>query len=337
MYFSLKVRRMTRLMTFSQMRHFLQTREFYRVSRSSGAEVIDGKVIANLIKQEVKLEVDKIIASGKRPPHVTVVMVGSDPTSIIYVNNKRKAANEIGITCDIIRPPAMVTEDDLLTEIKHLNKMSTVDGIIVQLPLPDHIETRTVCNAVAPHKDVDGFGVINIGRLGVNMPSYIPATPAGVLEIIKRSGIETFGKNAVVVGRSKHVGLPIAMFLQADGMKGSKKGGNATMTICHRFTPPDQLTLFTQQADIVIAAAGIPRLITADMIKEGAAVIDVGITPVRNEKTGKTKLVGDVDFKAVSEKARLITPVPGGVGPCTVAMLLKNTLTAYNREIDFSR
>ncbi|XP_027244185.1 probable bifunctional methylenetetrahydrofolate dehydrogenase/cyclohydrolase 2 isoform X5 [Cricetulus griseus] len=191
----------------------------------------------------------------------------------------------------------------------------------------DHVDERTICNGIAPEKDVDGFHIINIGRLCLDQHSLIPATASAVWEIIKRTGIETFGKNVVVAGRSKNVGMPIAMLLHTDG-EHERPGGDATVTIAHRYTPREQLKVHTQLADIIIVAAGIPRLITADMVREGAAVIDVGINYVQDPTTGKTKLVGDVDFEAVKKKASFITPVPGGVGPMTVAMLLKNTLLA---------
>ncbi|XP_034527579.1 probable bifunctional methylenetetrahydrofolate dehydrogenase/cyclohydrolase 2 isoform X3 [Ailuropoda melanoleuca] len=196
----------------------------------------------------------------------------------------------------------------------------------------DHVDERAVCNGIAPEKDVDGFHIINIGRLCLDQHSLIPATASAVWEIIKRTGIETFGKNVVVAGRSKNVGMPIAMLLHTDG-EHERPGGDATVTIAHRYTPKEQLKIHTQLADVIIVAAGIPKLITSDMVKEGAAVIDVGINYVHDPVTGKTKLVGDVDFEAVKKKASFITPVPGGVGPMTVAMLLKNTLLAAKKLI----
>ncbi|XP_063519826.1 bifunctional methylenetetrahydrofolate dehydrogenase/cyclohydrolase 2, mitochondrial isoform X3 [Pongo pygmaeus] len=196
----------------------------------------------------------------------------------------------------------------------------------------DHVDERTICNGIAPEKDVDGFHIINIGRLCLDQHSLIPATASAVWEIIKRTGIQTFGKNVVVAGRSKNVGMPIAMLLHTDG-EHERPGGDATVTIAHRYTPKEQLKIHTQLADIIIVAAGIPKLITSDMVKEGAAVIDVGINYVHDPVTGKTKLVGDVDFEAVKKKAGFITPVPGGVGPMTVAMLLKNTLLAAKKII----
>ncbi|ESO87039.1 hypothetical protein LOTGIDRAFT_107221, partial [Lottia gigantea] len=299
------------------------------------ARLIDGKAIAKEIKDEVRLEVNKIIESGKRPPHLSVLLVGSNDASVVYVRNKIKAAEYTGITSDTIRMPSAVTEQDVLNEIDMLNNEPSVDGLLVQLPVPDHITERKICDAVAPEKDVDGFNILNIGRFCVDEPSFIPATPSGVMELLKRQGVETFEKNAVVIGRSKNVGLPIAMYLHADGNHGNN-AGDATVTICHRYTPPDQLRVFTQTADIIVSATGIPNLVTADMVKEGVTVIDVGITRVNDPNTGKSKLVGDVDFEGVRQKASNITPVPGGVGPLTVAMLMKNTLKAYKKEIKFS-
>ncbi|KAK7450209.1 hypothetical protein BaRGS_00039975 [Batillaria attramentaria] len=301
----------------------------------SSAQLIDGKAIAKDIKNKVKAEVDQITQSGARPPQLTVVLVGSDPASVVYVSNKVKAAQYTGITSDTIRLPDTITEEELLKEIQILNKDPGVDGLLVQLPVPSHIRERMVCDAVAPHKDVDGFNTMNIGRFCVDEKSFVPATPAAVMEMIRRSGVSTFGKNAVVCGRSKNVGLPIAIFLHGDEANGNN-AGDATTTICHRYTPPDQLTYYTKNADFIITATGVPNLITADMVKEGVVVIDVGITRIPDpSRPSKTKLVGDVDFEGVSQKASFITPVPGGVGPVTVAMLMRNTLLAYKKDIEF--
>lgn len=311
-------------------------KQFHVSAKCFLAIVIDGIAIAKQIKDEVKAEVKQFQQAGHRPPQLTVILVGSDPASVVYVRNKIKACEYTGITSDTIRLPASVTEKELLEEVDLLNKDPNVDGLLVQLPVPPHISERVVCNAVAPQKDVDGFNVMNIGSFCVNEKSFIPATPAAVMELIKRSGIETFGKNAVVCGRSKNVGMPIALFLHGDGLHGDLQG-DATTTICHRYTPPEQLRIYTQSADIIVTAAGVPNLITGDMVKEGVAIIDVGINRVPDPKrSGKTKLVGDVDFDGVFPKASYITPVPGGVGPCTVAMLMKNTMMAYKKEISFS-
>ncbi|KAK3090750.1 hypothetical protein FSP39_014327 [Pinctada imbricata] len=306
----------------------------FSVCRLAAAKIIDGVALAKEIKDEVKLEIDQLVAAGGRHPMLTVVLVGEDPASQTYIKNKMKACTYTGIESRSIFLPAETTESELLKTIDDLNNDDSVDGILVQLPVPDHITERKVCNAVAPHKDVDGFNVINVGRFCSDQMTFIPATPAGVMEMIRRTGIETFGKNAVVCGRSKNVGMPLAMLLHADG-KYETNAGDATTTICHRYTPPEQLPVFTKTADIVVVATGIPKLITADIIKEGATIIDVGINRIKDEKTGKTKLVGDVDFEEVSKKAGYITPVPGGVGPMTVAMLTKNTLMAYKKEINF--
>uniref|UniRef100_A0A0B6YBK5 methenyltetrahydrofolate cyclohydrolase n=1 Tax=Arion vulgaris TaxID=1028688 RepID=A0A0B6YBK5_9EUPU len=310
-------------------------RHFITSARSFKAIKIDGTVIAKEINDEVKSEVEALKAAGKRSPHLAVILVGSDPASVVYVKNKAKAAEYTGISCDILRIPKSVTEQELLKEIDFLNSLPDNDGILVQLPLPSHINTRSICDAVSPHKDVDGFNVLNVGRFCVDQRAFIPATPSGVLEIIRRLGIQTCGKNAVVCGRSKNVGLPIALHLHSDG-NGGNNAGDATTTICHRNTPPDQLKFFTKAADIIITATGVPGLVTADMVKDGVVVIDIGITRILDAR-GKPKLVGDVDYESVSEKASYITPVPGGVGPVTVAMVIKNTLIAYKNEIDFGK
>ncbi|XP_035824131.1 bifunctional methylenetetrahydrofolate dehydrogenase/cyclohydrolase, mitochondrial [Aplysia californica] len=304
-------------------------------SRNHSAVIVDGLSIAQEIKNEIKTEVKSLLGSGKRAPHLTVLLVGNDPASVVYVKNKRKAAEYTGITCDILRLPSTAEEKDVVKQISFLNENSDVDGILVQLPLPEHISERNICDAVLPQKDVDGFNVLNVGRFCVDDTAFIPATPSGVLEIIKRLNITTFGKNAVVCGRSKNVGLPIAIHLNSDG-KGASCEGDTTTTVCHRNTPPEKLKFFTQQADILVTATGVPGLITADMVKDGVVVIDIGITRITDDK-GKAKLVGDVDFQGVSQKASYITPVPGGVGPVTVAMVIKNTLTAYKKEINFDR
>ncbi|XP_038964266.1 bifunctional methylenetetrahydrofolate dehydrogenase/cyclohydrolase, mitochondrial isoform X1 [Rattus norvegicus] len=237
-----------------------------------------------------------------------------------------------GINSETIVKPASVSEEELLNSIRTLNDDENVDGLLVQLPLPEHIDERKICNAVSPDKDVDGFHVINVGRMCLDQYSMLPATPWGVWEILKRTGIPTLGKNVVVAGRSKNVGMPIAMLLHTDGAH-ERPGGDATVTISHRHTPKEQLKKHTILADIVISAAGIPNLITADMIKEGATVIDVGINRVQDPVTAKPKLVGDVDFEGVKKKAGYITPVPGGVGPMTVAMLMKNTIIAAKKVL----
>ncbi|NXT88605.1 MTDC protein, partial [Anhinga rufa] len=294
------------------------------------AVVISGKKLARQIRQEARHEVEQWVAAGNKRPHLSVVLVGENPASHSYVLNKTKAAADVGISSETILRPASITEEELLDLIGKLNNDANVDGLLVQLPLPEHIDERKICNAVTPDKDVDGFHVINVGRMCLDQYSMLPATPWGVWEIIKRTGIPTLGKNVVVAGRSKNVGMPIAMLLHTDG-KHERPGGDATVTISHRYTPKEQLKQHTIRADIVVAAAGIPNLITADMIKEGAVVIDVGITRVQDPVTAKSRLVGDVDFEGVKKKASYITPVPGGVGPMTVAMLMKNTIIAAKK------
>ncbi|XP_062987986.1 bifunctional methylenetetrahydrofolate dehydrogenase/cyclohydrolase 2, mitochondrial [Elgaria multicarinata webbii] len=288
--------------------------------------------MAAQVFEEIRKDVESWLALGNQRPHLTVVLVGDNPASHTYVKNKVKAAAAVGISSDIILRSKDISQEELLDLTAKLNKDLRVSGILVQLPLPDHVDERAVCNTVAPEKDVDGFHIFNIGRLCLDQPSVIPATAAAVWEIIKRTGIQTFGRNVVVAGRSKNVGMPISMLLHTDG-RHERPGGDATVTITHRYTPKDQLKIHTQLADIVIVAAGIPKLITSDMIKTGATVIDVGINHIHDPLTGKVKLVGDVDFEEVKKKAGFITPVPGGVGPMTVAMLLKNTFTAATKFI----
>ncbi|XP_069733461.1 bifunctional methylenetetrahydrofolate dehydrogenase/cyclohydrolase, mitochondrial [Phaenicophaeus curvirostris] len=307
-----------------------RSRRLHLGSARNEAVVISGRKLARQIRQEARHEVEQWVAAGNKRPHLSVVLVGENPASHSYVLNKTKAAADVGISSETILRPASVTEEELLDLISNLNNDANVDGLLVQLPLPEHIDERKICNAVSPDKDVDGFHVINVGRMCLDQYSMLPATPWGVWEIIKRTGIPTLGKNVVVAGRSKNVGMPIAMLLHTDG-RHERPGGDATVTISHRYTPKEQLKQHTIRADIVVAAAGIPNLITADMIKEGAAVIDVGITRVQDPVTARSRLVGDVDFEGVKKKASYITPVPGGVGPMTVAMLMKNTIIAAKK------
>uniref|UniRef100_A0A2M3Z4J1 methenyltetrahydrofolate cyclohydrolase n=1 Tax=Anopheles braziliensis TaxID=58242 RepID=A0A2M3Z4J1_9DIPT len=291
------------------------------------AKLIDGKQIAADIRSELRQQVSSWMAQGNRAPQLTAILIGDDPASATYVSNKMKAAEDVGIKSVTETYGNEITEEELINRIYQLNEDDAVDGILVQLPLPGHINERKVCNSVSCDKDVDGFNERNVGRLCLDMNTLIPCTPLGVQELLKRANIETFGKNAVVVGRSKNVGMPIAMLLHADG-RNDTCAMDATVTICHRFTPPNELKRFCRSADIIVTATGVPGLIKADMVKEGAAIIDVGITKVTNPATGKTKLVGDVDFEEVCKVAGYITPVPGGVGPMTVAMLMKNTFIA---------
>uniref|UniRef100_A0A2R9AP60 methenyltetrahydrofolate cyclohydrolase n=1 Tax=Pan paniscus TaxID=9597 RepID=A0A2R9AP60_PANPA len=293
-------------------------RPFHLAAVPDEAVVISGRKLAQQIKQEVRQEVEEWVASGDKRPHLSMILVGESSASHSYVLNKTRAAADVGINSETIVKPASISEEELLNLISKLNNDDNVDGLLVQL---------RICNAVSPDKDADGFHVINAGQMCLDQYSMLPATPWGVWEIIRRTDIPTLGKNVVVAGRSKSVEMPIAMLLHTDGAH-ERPGGDATVTISHRYTPKEQLKKHTILADIVISAAGIPNLITADMIKEEAAVIDVGINRVHDPVAAKLKLVGDVDFEGVRQKAGYITPVPGGVGPMAVAMLMKNTIMA---------
>ena len=296
---------------------------------SSRAKLIDGKKISAEILGELKSEVAGFVAKGARPPKLAVVLVGDDPASATYVKAKRKACQNVGIVDETITHPSSITQAELLEIIDGLNRRDDVDGILCQLPIPEHMVERVVCDAVDPRKDVDGFSSRNMGMFAVGQDSFVPATPAGVIELLKRYNVPTFGKNVCIAGRSKNVGYPIATIIHSDG-RYTPDGGDATVFMCHRFTPAEQLEACCRVSDIVISATGVVGLIRGDMVKPGATVIDVGITRIKTE-SGKTKLVGDVDFDAVSQVAGLITPVPGGVGPMTVAMLCRNTLKAYKK------
>ncbi|KAJ8005555.1 hypothetical protein DPEC_G00119160 [Dallia pectoralis] len=291
-----------------------QRRHLHASVGRRAAVVWSGTEMARQIHREIQREVEELVLGGNMRPHLGVVLVGDDSASRTYVRNKTRAASILGISSDTVVKPSSVSQEELLELIDKMNRDWKVSGVLVQLPLPGHINERAVCNAIAPEKDVDGFHIVNIGKLCLDQRSVVPATPAAVWEIIRRAGIETVGKNVLVAGRSKNVGLPIAMLLHTD-RNHQRPGGDATVTIAHRCTPREQLKELTRLADIVIAAAGVPGLITADMVKDGAAVIDVGINRVRDPTTGKLRLVGDVDFNGVKEKAGLITPVPGGEIP----------------------
>lgn len=295
-------------------------------SNDRAVKLIDGKKIAQDIRLEVKQQVDEWVKQGNRRPCLIAILVGEDPASEKYVSNKMIAAKEVGIDSKTIRLPHTTEQEEILREIQRLNEDSLVDGILVQLPVPEHVCERTVCNAVHPLKDVDGFHTTNIGKLTLNSDTFVPATALGVYELIKRYNIPTFGKNVVVCGRSKNVGLPIVLLLHSDA-RNELPGCEATVTLCHRHTPPEQLEIFAKQADIIVTATGVVNLIKPHMVKPGACIIDVGINRITTEE-GKTKLVGDVDFEGVSQIAGHITPVPGGVGPMTVAMLMYNTFKA---------
>ncbi|KAJ8380920.1 hypothetical protein SKAU_G00016980 [Synaphobranchus kaupii] len=296
----------------------IQRRHFHPTDTSYAATVISGTELARQIHREIQRDVENWVSHGNKRPHLSVIRVGNDPASRSYVRNKTKAATALGICSETLVRPASMSQEELLEMIDTLNRDWRVSGLLVQLPLPGHINERAVCNAIAPEKDVDGFHIVNIGKLCLDQRSMVPATPAAVWEIIRRTGIQTVGRNVLVAGRSKNVGMPIAMLLHTD-RRHERPGGDATVTIAHRCTPKEQLKELTCLADIIIAAAGVPNLITADMVKPGAAVIDVGISRIQDQ-TGKVRLIGDVDFEEVKMKAGFITPVPGGVGPMTVAM-----------------
>lgn len=283
------------------------------------AKIIDGKQIAADMREELRQEVSQLREQGVTPG-LGVILVGDDPASRSYVTAKERACEEIGIYSDDNRLPEDTTQAALLELVERMNKDDKINGILVQLPLPKHIDESTVLLAIDPKKDVDGFHPINVGKMVVGEKGFLPCTPHGVLQMLSRSGVQTKGAHAVVVGRSNIVGKPVAnMLLQ------KKDNANATVTICH--TGTRDMAYHTLQADILIVAAGWPNTVTADMVKEGAVVIDVGVNRVEDEtrKSGY-RLVGDVDFEAIKEKASMITPVPGGVGPMTITMLLYNTV-----------
>lgn len=284
--------------------------------------LLDGKATSNQIKEEIAIETKKLVDTGIRAPHLAAILVGGDGASLTYVNAKVKACAKAGFESTLIRLPEEVSEAELLNEIKKLNTNPEIDGFIVQLPLPKHIDEQKVLMAVNPDKDVDGFHPTNVGKMALNLPTFLPATPFGILQLLERYNVETIGKHVVVIGRSHIVGSPMSIL-----MSQKRTAGNATVTITHSKTK--NLKEITLQADIVIAALGIPEFLTADMVKEEVTVIDVGITRIADAtKKSGFRLAGDVHFESVSKKASFITPVPGGVGPMTIAMLLKNTLLA---------
>jgi methylenetetrahydrofolate dehydrogenase (NADP+)/methenyltetrahydrofolate cyclohydrolase len=287
--------------------------------------ILDGKKTSHDIKEEIAVEVNSIVSSGGKTPHLSAILVGSDGASETYVNAKVKACAKVGFQSTLIRLSEDVSEEDLLAEVKKINDNSDIDGLIVQLPLPKHINEMKVTEAIDPKKDVDGFHPSNIGRMALNLPTYLPATPAGILELLKRYDVETSGKHCVVIGRSHIVGSPMSIL-----MSRNNNPGNCTVTLTHSRT--QNLKGITKTADILIVALGKAEFVTSDMIKEGVCIIDVGITRVRSDKTKSGwKLLGDVNFEDVKEKCSFITPVPGGVGPMTIAMLLQNTLISTKK------
>lgn len=290
-------------------------------------ELIDGKKISDQIKEEIAAEVIQLKAGGGKTPHLAAILVGNDGGSITYVNNKVLACEKVGFKSTLIRYEDTVTEDELLQKVTEINNDPDIDGLIVQLPLPKHISADKVTETISPKKDVDGFHPVNVGRMVANLPAFLPATPAGILELLKRYNIETKGKHCVVIGRSHIVGSPVSILMA----KGNYPG-NSTVTICHSHT--QNLKEICLQADIIIAALGRPEFVTADMVKEGAVVIDVGTTRVKSDVTKSGfKLKGDVNFEEVAPKCSFITPVPGGVGPMTIASLLLNTLKSAKKEV----
>ena len=286
------------------------------------AEILDGLSVSQKIKQEIKEEVTKIVQSGKKAPHLAAILVGENGASKAYVNSKVKDCKEVGFTSSLLKFPDTICENELLEEIKKLNENEEIDGFIVQLPLPKGIDQEKIIMAIDPKKDVDGFHPENFGKMALEMDSLLPATPFGIMQLLERYNIDTKGKKCVVIGRSRIVGRPMSIMMSA-------KGTDATVTLIHSHTP--NIEEYTQKADIVIVALGIPNYLKGEMIKEGAVVIDVGITRVNDDSERGYHLVGDVDFEACEKKASFITPVPGGVGPMTRAMLMKNTLLAYKK------
>ena len=289
-------------------------------------QLIDGKKTSTEIKQEIAAEVASMVAAGKRRPHLAAILVGHDGGSETYVANKVKSCAECGFESTLLRFEDDITEQQLLDEVRKLNENEEIDGFIVQLPLPRHIDEQRIIEAVNPDKDVDGFHPVNVGRLSIGLPGFKSATPAGIIELLRRYNIPTSGKHVVVIGRSNIVGKPIASLLIQKGYP-----GDATVTVCHSRTA--NLAELTRQADIIIAALGKPGFVTADMVKDGAAIIDVGTTrvPDQTRKSG-FRLCGDVDFDNVAPKCSYITPVPGGVGPMTICSLMLNTLQAAKQR-----
>ncbi|NVM21475.1 MAG: bifunctional methylenetetrahydrofolate dehydrogenase/methenyltetrahydrofolate cyclohydrolase FolD [Desulfobacterales bacterium] len=283
------------------------------------AQIISGTEISKQIREELTKEIEDLKQQHNITPGLATILVGDDPGSKVYVGQKEKACNKLGIYSERTDLPADTTEADLLALVAKFNEDSKINGILVQLPLPKHIDDTRVIDAIAPDKDVDCFHPVNVGKLVIGTGRFLPCTPHGIMELLKRSGIVTDGKHAVVVGRSNIVGKPIAnLMLQRS------PGGNATVTLCH--TGTKDLSAYTKQADILIVAVGHPKAITADMVKEGVVVIDVGVNRIGKTEEGRPILAGDVDFDSVKEKASAITPVPGGVGPMTITMLMKNTV-----------
>ncbi len=289
-------------------------------------KLLDGKKVSNDIKEEIAVQVAKMRERGEKVPHLAAVLVGNDGASLTYVGSKVKSCERVGFESTLVRMPSTTSELELLNKIEELNQNDNIDGFIVQLPLPPQIDTQKVLLAVDPDKDVDGFHPMNFGKMALDMSTFIPATPFGILELLERYNVDTKGKHTVVIGRSHIVGRPMSILM---GRKGWP--GNSTVTLTHSHTK--NITQIISQADIVISALGVPNFLKAEMVKDDAVIIDVGITRVTDDTKEKGYYItGDVDFENVSKKASFITPVPGGVGPMTIAMLLKNTLLARERH-----
>ena len=290
------------------------------------AQIIDGLALSSTIKSEIREEVNKILANKRRAPHLVAILVGNNGASKAYVNSKVKDCQEVGFTSSTIKFPSTVSEQELLEKIDELNKSKAVDGFIVQLPLPKQIDQEKIINAIDPRKDVDGFHPENFGKMALEMDTFLPATPFGILTLLERYNIETKGKHCVIIGRSRIVGKPMSILM---GRKDFP--GNSTVTLVHSYT--ENIEEYTQKADIVITALGVPNFLKGSMIKDGAVIIDVGITRVDDDSEKGYYLAGDVDFASCESKASAITPVPGGVGPMTRAMLMKNTIIAYKTSV----
>lgn len=289
-------------------------------------ELLKGKLIADSVKKRIKEKIEEKVSSGLRTPHLAAILVGEDGASLTYVGNKEKACSQVGIKSTVLRFPDTITEDSLIEEIKKLNGNPEIDGFIVQMPLPPHIDEQKIIDAIDPCKDVDGFNPVNLGNMVIGRPTFLPATPFGIMTLLKEYNIETSGKNCVIIGRSNIVGKPLSIMLSAKSYP-----GDCTVTLCHSHT--GNVGLYTKNADIVVAALGVPHFLKADMVKDGAVVIDVGITRIPGEG-GSYKLAGDVDFENVAPKCSFISPVPGGVGPMTIVSLLENTYkAAYGENI----
>ena len=287
--------------------------------------ILDGRKTSSDIKDEIAFAVKEIVAGGSRAPHLAAVIVGDDGASLTYVGSKVRACKKVGFDSTLVKLSKNTTENELLKKVDELNNDYNIDGYIVQLPLPSHIDSQKILTAVDPAKDVDGFHPTNFGKMALNLPTFISATPYGIMELLERYNVETEGKHTVVIGRSDIVGRPVSIL-----MSRKSNPGNSTVTLAHSRTK--SIAKLTRQADIIISALGSPNFVKADMVKEGVVVVDVGITRVKDDSEKGYKIVGDIDYENVSKKASHITPVPGGVGPMTIAMLLKNTLQAYNNS-----